>query len=199
MSKILHIISSPRGESSNSIKLANAIIDRLKSKDPGAVVTVKDLTKSPFPHLEEAHLTAFHTPAELHTDSNKAAISHSNQAIAELLSADTIIIGAPMYNFNVSSTLKAWIDHIARAGLTFKYTDHGPEGMIHTKKVYLAVSTGGVYSSGEYMDMDFLTPYMKFMLGFIGLNDVTVFRAEGFAMQELQGTALDRGIDSIEI
>jgi len=197
MSNILHIISSPRGEASNSIKLANAIIDHLRIKDPGAAVHVKDLTKSPFPHLEEVHLNAFFTPAEKHTQENKSAISHSDQAIAEIMNADVIVIGAPMYNFGVSSTLKAWFDHIARAGITFKYTDHGPEGLIHGKKVYLAVTTGGIYSSGDYVSIDFLTPYLRFMLGFIGLDDVTIFRAEGFAIPGVQDTALEQAIDSI--
>jgi FMN-dependent NADH-azoreductase len=197
MSKILHLISSPRGEASNSIKLANAIIDHLRSKDPGAAVHVKDLTKSPFPHLEEVHLNAFYTPAEKHSQENRAAIRHSDQAIAELLDADIIVIGAPMYNFGVSSTLKAWIDHIARAGVTFKYTEHGPEGLILEKKVYLAVTTGGIYSSGDYMATDFLTPYLKFMLAFIGLDDVTVYRAEGFAIAGVQDTALEKAIDRI--
>jgi len=199
MSKILHVISSPRGGDSNSIKLANAIIDKLKEKDPGAAVKVKDLTNKPFPHLEEAHLNAFFTPAEKHTPENKAAISHSDIAIAELFDADIIVIGAPMYNFSVSSTLKAWIDHIARAGLTFKYTSDGPKGLIFGKKVYLAVTTGGIYSSGDYKAVDFLVPYLQFMLGFIGLDDVTVFRAEGFAISGIQDTALDKGIDSIVI
>jgi len=197
MSKILHIISSPRGEASNSIKLANAIIDQLKIKDPGAAVHVKDLTRTPFPHLEEAHLNAFFTPVEKHTAENKVAISHSDQAIAELFDADIIVIGAPMYNFGVSSTLKAWIDHIARAGITFKYTDHGPEGLIIGKKVFLAVATGGIYSSGDYMAVDFLTPYLKFVLGFVGLDDITVFRAEGFSLSGVQDTALEKSIDSI--
>ena len=199
MAKILHVISSPRGIESNSIKLSNAIINKLKEKDPAAVVHVKDLTNKPFPHLEEIHLNAFFTPAEKHTQENQAAIRHSDIAIAELFDADIIVIGAPMYNFSVSSTLKAWIDHIARAGVTFKYTDHGPEGLISGKKVYLAVSTGGIYSSGDFMSVDFLVPYLKFMLAFIGLEDVTVFRAEGFAIPGIKDTALLKGIGSIVI
>jgi FMN-dependent NADH-azoreductase len=107
MAKILNILSSPRGEASNSIKLANAIIDKLKEKDPGAVVEVKDLLSSPFPHLEEAHLNAFFTPLEKHNDENRKAIIHSNQAIKEIFDADIIVIGAPMYNFGVSSVLKS--------------------------------------------------------------------------------------------
>ncbi|WP_345213475.1 FMN-dependent NADH-azoreductase [Mucilaginibacter gynuensis] len=199
MAKILNIISSPRGEASNSIKLGNAIVEKLREKDPAAVVQVKDLTKNPFPHLEEAHLAAFFTPAEKHTDANKAAIKHSNESIQEIMDADIIVIGAPMYNFGVSSTLKAWIDHIARAGVTFKYTENGPQGLLTGKKVYVAVTTGGVYSEGAYKTADFISPYLKFMLGFLGMTDVTFVTAEGFAVADFQATALDKAIDSIAV
>ena len=199
MSRILSVISSPRGEASNSIKLANAIIDQLKAQDPGAVVTVKDLAKLPFPHLEEAHLNAFFTPIEHHNEENKAAISHSNQAIQEIMDADVIVIGAPMYNFSIPSVLKAWFDHIARAGITFKYGANGPEGLVTGKKAYIAVASGGVYSSGPAAGYDFVVPYIKAFLGFIGITDVTVVRAEGFAVPDLQETALDKAIDSIEL
>jgi FMN-dependent NADH-azoreductase len=199
MAKILSIISSPRGEASNSIKLANAIVDKLKEKDPAAAVQVKDLTNKPFPHLEEAHLNAFFTPVEKHTEENKEAISHSDQAIKEIMDADVLVIGAPMYNFGIPSVLKSWFDHIARAGITFKYTSNGPEGLITGKKAYIAVTTGGIYSSGDAMAADFVTPYIKTMLGFIGITDVTVVRAEGFAIPGVQETALEKGIDSIAI
>jgi len=197
MSKILHVISSPRGEASNSIKLANAIIDQLRAQDPAAVVAVKDLTKAPFPHLEEAHLNAFFTPIEHHTEENKAAISHSNQAIQEIMDADVLVIGAPMYNFGIPSVLKAWFDHIGRAGITFKYGANGPEGLVTGKKAYIAVSTGGIYSSGDAAGHDFVVPYIKAYLGFIGITDVTIVRAEGFAIPGVQETALDKAIDSI--
>ena len=199
MSKILNIISSPRGEASNSIKLGNAIIDKLREKDPAAAVIVKDLTKSPFPHLEEAHLAAFFTPVEHHTDENKAAIKNSDQAIKELFDADIIVIDAPMYNFGISSTLKAWIDHIARAGITFKYTEAGPQGLITGKKVYLAVTTGGVYSEGPYKPADFVVPYLQTILGFLGLTDVIIVRAEGFSIPNLQETALNKAIDAFTV
>jgi len=199
MSKILNVISSPRGAASNSIKLANAIIDRLKEQDPAAAVQTRDLTNGPFPHLEEAHLNAFFTPIEQHTDENKAAIRHSNEAIQEIMDADVLVIGAPMYNFGISSVLKSWFDHIGRAGITFKYTAEGPVGLLTGKKAYIAVTTGGVYSSGDAVAYDFVTPYIKAFLAFIGITDVTVVRAEGFAVQELQATALDKGIDSIVI
>src|ERR1700749_170523 len=125
MKKILHIISSPKGEASSSIKLGNAIIDKIKAEYPGSTVTTKDLTKNPYPHLEEATLAAFFTPAENHTDENKEAIKHSEEAVAELMDADVIVISAPLWNFSIPSVLKSWIDHIARAGKTFKYSETG--------------------------------------------------------------------------
>lgn len=193
---ILHIISSPRKGASNSIKLGNAIIERLQQQHPGAAVVVKDLTVAPFPHLEEAHLNAFFTPAENHTAENKEAIRHSDEAIQQIKEADILVIGAPMYNFGISSVLKAWIDHIARAGVTFRYTANGPEGLLQGKKVYVAVATGGVYE-GDLRSIDFVTPYLKHILGFIGITDVTFIKAEGFAMSALQATALEKGINSI--
>lgn len=199
MAKILNIISSPRGEASNSIKLANAIVDKLREKDPASVVHVKDLTQTPFPHLEEAHLNAFFTPIEHHTEDNKAAIRHSDEALKEIMDADILVIGAPMYNFGIPSTLKSWIDHIARAGVSFKYTENGPVGLLTGKKVYLAVTTGGVYSTGDYVSADFVAPYLKAVLGFLGLTDVTVVRAEGFAVPALQETALDKAVDSFTV
>jgi FMN-dependent NADH-azoreductase len=199
MAKILHLISSPRGEASNSIKLGNAIIDKLKEQHAEAAVTVRDLAHGPFPHLEEAHLNAFFTPVEQHTDKNKEAIRHSNEATKEIFDADILVIDAPMYNFGIPSTLKSWIDHIARAGITFRYTAEGPEGLVKGKKAYLAVTTGGVYSSGPMQSADFVTPYLKTVLGFIGITDVVVNRAEGFAMPDLQAEALQKGIDNITL
>lgn len=199
MSNILHIISSPRGEASNSIKLAEAIIERLQLNYPSAALHTKDLTKAPFPHLEEVHLNAFLTPVEQHNEDDKEAIRHSNLAIEELMNADFIVIGAPMYNFGISSTLKAWFDHITRAGITFKYTQNGPVGLLHGKKVFLSITTGGIYSSGEGIGNDFLTPYLKFMLAFIGMTDVTVCRAEGFAIAETRDNALEKAIGKIQI
>lgn len=197
MSKILNIISSPRGEASNSIKLANAIIEKLKEADPAAAVQVRDLTKGPFPHLEEAHLNAFFTPVEKHSEENKVAIRHSNEVIQEILDADVLVIGAPMYNFGISSVLKAYFDHIARAGITFKYTAEGPVGLIKGKKAYVAVATGGIYTSEDTKNFDFVTPYVKTILAFVGITDVTFIRAEGFAKTEFQETALDKAIDNI--
>jgi len=197
--KILHIISSAKGEASFSIKLGNAIIEKLKAKYPGSIVKEHNLTNTLFPHLEEVHLNAFYTPAETHTPEQAEAIKHSDTAIAELKDADVIVIGVPFYNFSIPSTLKAWIDHISRAGVTFAYTENGPQGLIKDKKVYLAFASGGIYSSGAYAPYDFATPYLKAFLGFLGMTDLTTYRVEGLAVPDLKDTALEKAIASIEV
>lgn len=197
--KILHLISSPRGEASVSIKLGNAIIEKLQEANPGSSVKVRDLTKNPFPHLEEIHLNSFFTPAESRSPELLAAVKHSDDAIAELRAADVIVIGLGMYNFSIHSSLKAWIDHVARSGETFSYSENGPEGLIKNKKVYLAIATGGVYSDGPMKAYDSTEPYLRVILGFMGMTDITVYRAEGLAMPDLQEKALAKAIDSIAV
>jgi len=197
MKKILHIISSPRGAASVSIKLGNAIVEKLQAAYPGSTVKVKDLVKDQFPHLEEAHLTSFFTPAEAITPALLEAVKHSNDAIKELQEADVIVIGAPLYNFTIHSALKAWIDHITRAGVTFKYDENGPQGLLKNKKVYIAISSGGVYSEGPMKHADFIEPYLRLILGFLGLTDISVFRIEGLKVPGVQDTAEQKGLDSI--
>ena len=196
---ILHIISSPRKEASASIQLGNGIIDKLQAAHPGSKVVVHDLASHPFPHLEEATLQSFFTPAEGRSPEHAAAVKHSDDAIQEIKDADVIVIGAPLYNFGIPSTLKAWVDHIARAGITFRYTATGPEGLITGKKVYVAMSSGGIYSEGPSAGYDFVAPYLKAVLGFLGMTDVTVVRAEGLAIPDLQATAVQKGLDSVTI
>jgi len=197
--KILHLISSPRGEASFSIKLGNALVEKLQAANPNSTVKVHSLIKTPFPHLEEAHLNSFFTPVESRTPEMLEAVKHSDDAIAELQDADTIVIGVPMYNFGIHSTLKAWIDHIARAGISFRYTEKGPEGLIKNKKVYLAISTGGIYSEGPMKSFDFTEPYLRSVLGFLGMTDITAYRVEGVNMPQFKDSALEKGINSIEI
>jgi FMN-dependent NADH-azoreductase len=196
---ILNIISSPRKGESFSTKLGNAVIEKLQAANPGSTVKVRDLTNKPFPHLEEAHLQSFFTPAEGRTPEQQEAVRHSDESIAEIMAADAIVIDAPLYNFGIPSTLKAWIDHIARAGVTFRYTAAGPEGLVKGKKVYVAMSSGGVYSEGPSASYDFVAPYLKAVLGFLGMTDVTVVRVEGLAIPDLQPTALDKAIASITL
>nr|WP_236018528.1 NAD(P)H-dependent oxidoreductase [Hymenobacter sp. BT559] len=195
----MHIISSPRKGASASIQLANGIIDKLQAAYPGSSVQVHDLATNPFPHLEEAKLQSFFTPAESRTPEQQAAVKHSDDAIQEVKDADIIVIGAPLYNFGIPSTLKAWVDHIARAGITFRYTPEGPEGLIKGKKVYVAMSSGGIYSEGPGASNDFVAPYLQSVLAFLGMTDVTVVRAEGLAFPDLQATAVQKALDSVEI
>jgi FMN-dependent NADH-azoreductase len=197
MKKILHIVSSPRKGASFSIKLGNAIVEKIKTAYPGSTVKETNLVENQFPHLEEAHLTSFFTPAENRTPQDLEAVKHSDNAIKDIQDADIIVIGAPLYNFGIHSTLKAWIDHIARAGVTFKYDANGPEGLIKGKKVYVALSSGGVYSDGPMAGYDFVTPYLTSILGFLGMIDLTVFRVEGTMMPGVQDTALENSINNI--
>ena len=199
MKKILHIISSPKGENSFSIKLGNAVVEQVQAANPGSTVEVRDLTKKPFPHLEEATLAAFYTPPAVQTPATKAALQHSDEAIAELLAADVIVIGAPLWNFGIPSVLKAWVDHISRAGITFKYSEAGAEGLVKDKTVYVAMASGGIYSSGPYQAMDFVSTYLKGLLGFLGMTNLRVFRVEGSAYPGQAEAALQKGLESIAL
>jgi FMN-dependent NADH-azoreductase len=197
MKKILHIISSPRGEASYSIKLGRSIVDKLVIAYPGSTVKEHVLVNNHFPHLEEAQITSFFTPPQERTSQNMEALKHSDEAIQEIMDADILIIGAPMYNFNIPSTLKAWIDHIARAGVTFKYDEKGPKGLVEGKKAYLAVTSGGIYSEGAMKPYDFGTPYLQMVLGFLGITDISIVRAEGTSMPDKKDTVIETAISRL--
>lgn len=197
--QILQIISSAQGANSYSTRLSQGIIDKLLAAHPGSTVVVRDLAQHPFPHLEEAHLQAYFTPAEGRSSAQQQAVRHSDEAIAEVMAADVLVIGSPFYNFSITSSLKSWLDHLTRAGITFRYTPAGPEGLITGKKVYVAISSGGIYSEGPQQPYDFAAPYLRWMLGFLGMRDVTVARAEGVKLPEFQATALQKGLDSVAV
>jgi FMN-dependent NADH-azoreductase len=199
MKKILNIQSSPRGKASFSIQLADAIVSKIMAAYPGSAVDTIDLVKADFPHLEEAHLTSFFTPVEKHTLADRVAIRHSDENIHAIKEADILVIGAPMYNFAIHSTLKAWIDHIVRAGQTFTHSDKGAEGLVKGKKVYVAMASGGIYSEGPWKGMDFVEPYLRSILGFIGLTDITFVRVEGLNVPGVKDGALEKAIASIKI
>src|ERR1700710_2333752 len=133
MKKILHIISSPRDAASMSIKLGNAIVEKIMTANPGSTLKEVNLSKVNFPHLEDEHIVSFYTPTESLTAENKEALKYSDNAIQELNEADIIVIGAPLYNFGTPSTLKAWIDQIVRKGITFDYGENGPIGLVKGK------------------------------------------------------------------
>jgi FMN-dependent NADH-azoreductase len=198
MTNVLHIIPSPRGSESLTRKLGNSIIEKLKEQQTDVVVKEHDLSLTPYPHLEEAHLGGFFLPEEQKTEAHRDAIKNSNEAIAELQEADVIVIGVPMYNFSIPSGLKAYFDHIARAKLTFQYTENGAEGLLKNKKAYIAASSAGVYEGGVMQAFDFAVPYVKHFLSFIGITDVTVFRVEGTAIPGLAETAFEKAIVQVE-
>jgi FMN-dependent NADH-azoreductase len=195
MKNILHIISSPRTGISFSTKLGKAIIENLIVAYPSSKVVERDLTIDPFPHLQQKHLDAFFTRPENRTEINATDIKHSETAIEEIKRADVIIISVDVYNFNIHSTLKAWIDHIVRSGITFKLADTGVEGLLTDKKVYLAVASKGVYSEGPMKQFDFVVPYLRFVLNFIGINDIEVLRVEGSSIPAEQETILEKSLN----
>ena len=197
MKRILHLISSPRGPESLSIKLAEATITKIQQQYPGSTVDTVNLIETNVPHLDTAHLRSFYTPEEQLTPEDQDAIHYSDEAISQLIAADIIVIGAPLYNFGIHSSLKAWIDHIARAGKTFSYGEQGPEGLVKNKKVYIAMSSGAVYSEGLYKTYDFVSGYLTSVLGFLGMTDLTVFRVEGVNISGIKENALDKAIESI--
>ena len=177
--KILQINASARREGANSTKLANTVTERLKAAHPAATVTLRDLAATPVTVLDEAALGALFTLAEQRSATQAAVVAEYDALIAEIQAHDAIVLGVPMYNFGVPVQLKAWIDAIARAGVTFRYTESGPEGLIKGKTVYVALARGGLYRDQPH---DSQVPYLKTVLGFLGLTDVRFIYAEGLAM-----------------
>ncbi|MDD2728939.1 NAD(P)H-dependent oxidoreductase [Malikia sp.] len=177
--KILQINASARREGANSTKVANRVTERLQAANPGAEVTLRDLAANPVPVLDETMLGALFTPAEQRSAEQAAAVATYDALIAELQAHDAIVLGVPMYNFGVSSQFKSWIDAVARAGVTFQYTATGPQGLVKGKTVYVAFARGGLYRDTPN---DSQTPYLKSVLGFLGMTDVRFVFAEGLNM-----------------
>lgn len=177
--KILQINASARSAGSNSTRVADSITARLQAAHPGALVEVRDLGANPHPVLDEPALSALFTPAEQRSPEQAARVALDDALIAQVQSADAIVLGVPMYNFGVPVQLKAWIDAIARAGVTFRYTENGPQGLITGKKVYVALARGGLYRNTP---ADSQVPYLKSVLAFLGMTDVEFIYAEGLAM-----------------
>ena len=177
--KVLHISSSIFSDGGNSSKLAHYFLEQFKQQHPDAEVTVRDLATDPVPHLDAATLQANVTAAAERTAEQQALASLGDLLIEELQSADVLVLSIPMYNFGVPSALKAWIDHIARAGTTFKYTEHGPIGLLKNKKAYVLGARGGAYFGTP---MDTQTPYLRMVLAFVGIGDVDFVFAEKLNM-----------------
>ena len=195
MTTILQINSAARSQGAQSTLLVNELTERLQQSNPGSTVVARNLQADPLPHLDDAVLGAFFTPADQQTPEQKAVAARSEALIAELQAADIIVIGAPMYNFGISSQLKTYFDWIARAGITFRYTANGPEGLVNGKKVHVVSARGGKYQGTPN---DSQTPYLKSFLGFLGMTDVNFIYAEGLNMgPEVANAALASAREAI--
>jgi FMN-dependent NADH-azoreductase len=181
MSNILYINSSPRGSASYSNHIAASVIRDLRNNDPDATLTARNLAQGPLPHIDDDFVTATRGADGPRTDKQRAILAQSDALIDELLAADIIVIAAPMINFSVSSTLKSWFDYVVRAGRTFRYSEAGAQGLVTGKRVIIVSASGGIYS-GENAVLDFQVPWLRNMLGFLGMTDVEVIRVEGTAL-----------------
>lgn len=186
MSTILVLNSSLSGEQSVSDRLVREAVTELAKRYPGARVVQRDLARNPIPHLTPTNVAGVR--AQPTTTEEQAARALSDELIAELREASALVIGAPMYNFSIPSTLRTWFDHVLRPGATFSYSPAGPKGLIDDKPVIVIESRGGVYSEGPGVAADFQEPYLRQLLGFIGLTDVRFVRVEkiGFGPEARQ-------------
>lgn len=183
MTSILHINSSGRHDTSNSRKLSAELVQKLAHAAPGAKVVTRDVA-SGVEFVDEAWIFANFTPADKRSAEQNARLANSDLLISEVQAASHIVIAAPIYNFSVPGVLKAWIDQICRSGVTFQYGPTGPVGLLSGKKAYLVITSGGVEIEGP---MDYATNYLKLVLGFIGITDVTVISANQLSMNEAKG------------
>ena len=171
--QILELSSSGRQDGSITRQLSAELIAALEDRHGTIDITRRDLAAG-VPFVNEAWIEANFTPDEERTTKHQETLAYSNELVEELKNADTLVIGVPIYNFSIAATLKAWIDMIARARLTFRYTDNGPVGLLEGKKAYLVVATGGVPVGSA---MDFATPYLRHALSFVGITDVEIVAA----------------------
>jgi FMN-dependent NADH-azoreductase len=193
---LLKIKSSINGDNGDSSRLVDHFGDRWLAANPGGRVLTRDLTASPPPHLDAERFGAFLTPSDQRTPAQNDLARDSDTLIQEVLSADEIVLGVPMYNFSVPSTLRAYFDHIARAGVTFRYTESGPVGLATGKRAHLVVTRGGAYDE----DADTQIPYLRQFLGFIGITDASVIRVEGLAMgDESRRHSIDQARNRIDV
>jgi FMN-dependent NADH-azoreductase len=179
MSQVLVIESSARQQGSVSRQLTEQFIQQWHAAHPGDQVLVRDLALEPVPHLDSHLLGGWMTPVAQQTAAEQAALLRSNTLTDELLAADVLVLAAPMYNFAIPSTLKAWLDHVLRAGVTFKYTDTGPQGLLSGKRAFVLTARGGIYAG---TGLDHQEPYLRQALAFIGIHEVSFIHAEGQSM-----------------
>jgi FMN-dependent NADH-azoreductase len=194
MSTLLLIQSSLSGEGGQSSLLASQFVSQWTEKNPQGRVITRNLSVDPVPHLTAERLQAFFAPAESRTAEQQAIVAYSDLLIDELNSADVVVLAVPTYNFSVPSVLRAYFDHVARAGVTFRYSANGPEGLIIGKKAYVFITRGGILPDTA----DTQTPYLRQFLGFIGITDVEVVHAQGLSISaDIREKSLDTARHSI--
>jgi len=203
MPTLLHLDSSPLGEASISRSLSHHFVDAWKVLHPLSSVITRDLTQTPIPPVTGAWVGASYTPEDARTPEQKELLKLSDGLIAELQTADEYVFGVPMHNFGIPSTLKLWIDQIARAGKTFAYISGKPEGLLKGKKATFLIASGGVYDAGTAMaSFNFVEPYLRTVFGFLGIVDTTFINAGGAAALNYgkidRQTFLQPHIDSIQ-
>ena len=195
MSTLLQINASLAGAEGQSSRLADRFVADWLAQHPDGRVVKRDLANEPVPHLTAQRFQALLSNPEARTAEQRAVTDYSDTLIAELQNADTIVFAVPMYNFSVPSTLRAYFDHIARAGVTFRYGANGPEGLLKDKQVFAFITRGGIYPNAA----DTQTPYLRQFLGFIGLTDVKFVFAQGLHMgDETRQQSLDAALHAIE-
>ena len=196
MNTLLEIKTSIFSDHGQSSQLAARYVERWRHQHPGASVVTRDLARDPVQHLTAQGFEAFLTPAESRSTEQAAIVAFSDALIAELETADTIVLALPMYNFGVPSALKAYIDHVARAGRTFRYTEKGPAGLLHGKNAVVIATRGGLYA-GTPLDTE--GAYVRTFLHFIGIDDIAFIFAEGLALGEpAKAAALAKARDAID-
>lgn len=188
MSRVLVIESSARQQGSVSRELTRQFIANWQAAHPADQIQVRDLAVEPVPHLDATLLGGWMTPTEQQSEAEKAALERSNQLTEELLAADVLVLAAPMYNFAIPSTLKAWLDHVLRAGVTFKYSETGPQGLLSGKRAFVLTARGGIYAGSG---LDHQEPYLRQALAFIGIHEVQFIHAEGM---NLGGEFSEKGL-----
>lgn len=181
MKTLLQVNNSVFGDDGVSSRLADTFVAQERARRDEVRVIRRNLGDNPVPHLNATRFQAALTAPDERTAEQAREAAIADELVEEVLAADVLVIGVPVYNFQVPSPLKAWFDHVARAGTTFRYTENGPEGLLKGRKAYVFVASGGQY---EGTDMDFVAPYLRHMLGFLGIDDVIFIRAEGMAMGE---------------
>ncbi|MGO2391194.1 FMN-dependent NADH-azoreductase [Halomonas sp. AOP12-C2-37] len=197
--KLLHIKVSQNINGSTSRKASDHLLSKLKVTYPQLVETVLDLSMDPLPHLDAVTISAFSTDQEERSEEQKQAVLLSDRLVDMLLDTDVIVISSPMWNLGLPSVLKAWFDHITRAGRTFGFTEKGSKiGLVIGKKVYTVVSSGSIFSSGLYVNDDLFTPYIKTALAYVGITDVIFFRVDGTHDPLSRATALPIALSTID-